>query len=132
MRKYVLLAGSVAAALLLAFLGGMQLGQAQMFDQLTFGDTSNEVYVRVVHHENDILVKRYRDQNRISIVDELLNGEARFQALQERLESGLVRIPGLDDYRIQNDELQLFKLEDVRWNAVLQNVLDVLVGARTD
>jgi len=132
MRKYVLLAGSVAAALLLAFLGGMQLGQAQMFDQLTFGDTSNEVYVRVVYHENDILVKRYRDQNRISIVDELLNDEARFQALQERLESGLVRIPGLDDYRIQNDELTLFKLEDVRWNAVLQNVLDVLVGARTD
>jgi len=132
MRKYVLLAGSVAAALLFAFLGGMQLGQAQMFDQLTFGDTSNEVYVRVLHHDNNILVKRYRDQNRISIVDDVLSDEARFQALQQRLEADLVQIPGLEDYRIQNDELTLFKVEDVRWNAVLQNVLDVLVGARAD
>jgi hypothetical protein len=129
MRKYILLGGSMAAALLLAFLGGMQLGQAQMFDYLTFGNTENEVLVRVAYHDNQVLVKRYRDDNRISIVDEVLGDEQRLAELQQKLETNLSRIPGLDDYVLQGDELTLFKLESVRWEDLLKRVLDVLIGA---
>lgn len=117
----------MAAALLLAFLGGMQLGQAQMFDYLTFGNTNNEVLIRVTYHDNEVLVKRYRDDNRISIVDGMLNQQD-LDTLRQRLESRLTAISGLDDYTLQRGELTLFKLEGVRWEDVLQKVLDALSG----
>lgn len=127
MRKYVLLAGSIAAVMLLAFLGGMQLGQAQMYDYLTFGNAENEVYVKVVYHDDNILIKRYREDNRISIVDSVLEANpANLEQLRQKLEEELDRIPGLDNYELQNNELTLFKLENVRWEDLLQQVFAVL------
>ncbi|HEY5596690.1 MAG TPA: hypothetical protein VIL47_05440 [Candidatus Bipolaricaulota bacterium] len=125
MRKYVLMIGSLAAVLLIAFLGGMQLGQAQMYDRLIFNNEQNEVFVRMFNHD-EFFIKRYRDDNRIGIVDsESGNGDA-LQPIEQRLEAVLSNIPGLDAFELDEGELQLFKLENFRWEDIVGKVLEAV------
>lgn len=125
MRKYVLLIGSLAAVLLIAFLGGMQLGQAQMYDRLIFNNEQNEVFVRMFNHD-EFFIKRYRDDNRIGIVDSKSgNGDA-LQPIEQRLEAVLSNIPGLDAFELDEGELQLFKLENFRWEDIVGKVLEAV------
>lgn len=126
MRKYVLIGGSLAAVLLITFLVGMQLGQAQMYDFLTFGNVENEVYINVAYHDDDVLIKRYRNNNLIGILDSIAINEAGLEQLRQQLEAALAGIPGLDTYEIADNELMLFKLENFQWEAILQKVLDVV------
>ena len=124
MRMHVLWAGSLAAVLLIAFLGGMQLGQAQMYDTLIFGDEANELYVKVTQHQ-DFLIKRYRDDNRIGIVEVRPEAEA-LGALQARIQADLQAIQGLDAVELADEELLLFKLDGVPWLAILAQVFQAL------
>ena len=125
MRKYVLMIGSLAAVLLIAFLGGMQLGQAQMYDRLIFNNEQNEVFVRMFNHD-EFFIKRYRDDNCIGIVDsESGNGDA-LQPIEQRLEAVLSNIPGLDAFELDEGELQLFKLENFRWEDIVGKVLEAV------
>lgn len=133
LRKYILIAGSLAAVLLIAFLGGMQLGQAQMYDNLTFGNQNNEVYIRFPNND-DFLIKRYRgEDNRIGIVGvgsmelsaDVTTADI-LEQLQLQLQSVWSTIPGLDNYEIADDELMLFKLEDFDWADILSRVFGVI------
>lgn len=126
MRKYVLIGGSLVAVLLITFLVGMQLGQAQMYDFLTFGNVENEVYIKVLYHDNDVLIKRYRNSNLIGILDPIAINEVGLEQLSQQLEAALAGIPGLDTYEIADSELMLFKLENFQWEGILQKVLDVV------
>lgn len=127
MRKHILWAGSLAAVLLIAFLGGMQLGQAQMYDSLIFGDQKNEIYIKVVQND-EFFVKRYRDQNRIGLVKSAKQTNDDLAQLEERLSSMLNTIQGLDSVEIADDELMLFKLDNFNWEDILNQVLLPLSG----
>lgn len=127
MRKYVLLIGSLAAVLLIAFLGGMQLGQAQMYDRLIFNNEQNEVFVRMFNHD-EFFIKRYRDDNRIGIVDSESNNGDALQPIEQRLEAVLSNIPGLDAFELDRGELQLFKLDNFRWEDIVGKVLEAVTG----
>ncbi len=133
MRKYILITGSLAAVLLIAFLGGMQLGQAQMYENLTFGNQQNEVYIKFSNND-DFLIKRYRDNvNRVGIVGvtglELdTENPDMFAQLQLQLEAIWSTIPGLDVYEVGDDELMLFKLESFEWADILRKVFGVITN----
>lgn len=127
MRKYVLLIGSLAAVLLIAFLGGMQLGQAQMYDRLIFSNQQNEVFVRMFNYD-EFFIKRYRDDNRIGIVDSEVDNSDVLGGIEQRLETALSKIPGLDGFKLDDGELQLFKLENFHWEDIVGKVLDVVMG----
>jgi len=127
MRKYVLWIGSVAAVLLIAFLGGMQLGQAQMYDNLIFGDQKNEIYIKVVEND-EFFIKRYRDQNRIGLVESDTQTNDILTQLEERLSSMLNTIQGLDSFEMADSELMLFKLDNFNWEDILTQVLVQLSG----
>lgn len=124
MRKHVLLGGSVGAVLLIAFLGGMQLGQVQMYENLIFGDGQNELYVKVVQHQ-DFLIKRYRDHNRIGIVEPQPEAQS-LDPLKLSIQQVLEAIPGLDAFEMADAELMLFKLDGVKWQAILPQVFQAL------
>jgi len=133
MRKNILIFGSLAAVLLIAFLGGMQLGQAQMYDNITFGNQENEVFVKFSNHD-DFLIKRYRnDENRVSIIGvtglELGTDTLdMLEQLQLQLEAIWSTIPGLDVYEVGDEELMLFKLESFEWADILRKVFGVITN----
>jgi len=124
-RKYTLIIGSLIAVLIVTFLMGLQLGQAQMYDTLTFGNGNSEVYVKVSTQTGDILIKRYRDDDRIGIMDSLEVNQT-FQQVQQQLSEALEGIPGLDNYKIADHEITLFKLENFHWKDIIKQVLDAI------
>jgi len=125
MRKYVLIVGSLVAVLLVTFLMGLQLGQAQMYDTLTFGNDNSEVYVKVTYKDNDVLIKRYRDDDRIGIMDSMVVSQT-FQQVQQQLSEALEGIPGLNNYKIADHEITLFKLENFHWDDIINQVLEAI------
>lgn len=125
MRKYVLIVGSLVAVLLVTFLMGLQLGQAQMYDTLTFGNGSSEVYVKVTYKNSDVLIKRYRDDDHIGIMDSMVVSQT-FQQVQQQLSEALEGIPGLNNYKFSDHEITLFKLENFNWDNIINQVLEAI------
>jgi hypothetical protein len=117
MRRHLLIGGSIMVLVLLAFLGGMKLGQAEMYEQLVFGDENNEILVKVSYGEESIFVRRFRDDNIISILDP-----------GNKLDLKLSGIKGLENYKWQNNELILVKIDTIRWEEIIKDVFQVIFG----
>lgn len=124
MKRNLLLAGALIALLLLAFSGGMKLGQSQVYSQLTFG-SKGEILVRLPYEGNDVYVKRYPDENVISILEYGLNFP---EELKAQIESRLRRVEGLERYAWKSDELTLVKLDTARWEELIKQVLSAIFG----
>lgn len=126
MSKLFLVGGAIAVVILLAFFGGMKLGQSQAYSQLVFG-TNGEVLVRVPYEGNDVIVKRYKDDNVISILDSGLSFDEDFKS---QLDSQLKRVEGLERYSWESNELTLVKIDTARWEKIVQEVLGALFTQR--
>jgi hypothetical protein len=122
MNKLFLGVGAIAVLILLAFFGGMRLGRSQVYDQLSFG-LDGEILVKVPYEGTEVIVKRYRDDDTIGI----LNAELAFdEALRARIDSQLRRIEGLKRYSWGSNELTLVKIDTARWEKLIQEVLSTL------
>lgn len=126
MSKLFLVGGAIAVVILLAFFGGMKLGQSQAYSQLVFG-TNGEVLVRVPYGGNDVIVKRYKDDNVISILESGLSFDEDFKS---QLDSQLKRVEGLKRYSWESNELTLVKIDTARWEKIVQEVLGALFTQR--
>jgi hypothetical protein len=126
MSKLFLIGGTIAVLVLLAFFGGMKLGQSQAYSQLVFG-TNGEVLVRVPYEGNDVIVKRYKNDNVISILNSGLSFDESFKS---QLDSQLKRVEGLERYSWESNELTLVKIDTARWEKIVQEVLGALFTKR--
>ena len=128
MRRKLLFAGAIVVLLLLAFSGGMKLGQSQVYSQLTFG-SKGEILVRLPYEGTDVYVKRYKDDNIISILN---YGPIDLQQedFRTRIEERLRGLEGLEDYRWQEGELTLIKLDTARWEELIKAVLQALIPSK--
>jgi len=126
MSKLFLVGGAIAVVILLAFFGGMKLGQSQAYSQLVFG-TNGEVLVKVPYEGNDVIVKRYKDDNVISILESGLSFDEDFKS---QLDSQLKRVEGLERYSWESNELTLVKIDTARWEKIVQEVLSALFTQR--
>ena len=122
MSKLFLIGGAIAVVILLAFFGGMKLGQSQAYSQLVFG-TNGEILVRVPYAGNDVIVKRYKDDNVISILESGLSFDEDFKS---QLDTQLKRVEGLEHYSWESDGLTLVKIDTARWEKIVQEVLGAL------
>jgi len=122
MSRLFLIGGAIAVLVLLAFFGGMKLGQSQAYSQLVFG-TKGEILVRVPYEGNDVIVKRYKDDNVISILESGLSFDESFKS---QLDSQLKRVEGLERYSWESNELTLVKIDTARWEKIIQEVLGAL------
>jgi len=126
MSKLFLIGGAIAVLVLLAFFGGMKLGQSQAYSQLVFG-TEGEILVRVPYEGNDVIVKRYKDDNVISILELGLSFDESFKS---QIDSQLRRVEGLERYSWGSDGLTLVKIDTVRWEKIIQRILSALFSQR--
>lgn len=122
MNKLFLGVGAIAVLTLLAFFGGMRLGRSQVYDQLSFG-LDGEILVKVPYEGTEVIVKRYKDDDIIGI----LNAELTFdEALRAQIDSQLRRIEGLKRHSWESSELTLVKIDTARWEKLIQEVLSTL------
>lgn len=122
MNKLLLGAGAIAVLTLLAFFGGMRLGRSQVYDQLSFG-LDGEILVKVPYEGTEVIVKRYRDDDTIGILNAGLTFD---EDLRARIDSQLRRIEGLKRYSWESSELTLVKIDTARWEKLIQEVLSTL------
>ncbi|MGQ9477096.1 MAG: hypothetical protein ACUVRH_01165 [Candidatus Bipolaricaulia bacterium] len=122
MNKLFLGVGAIAVLILLAFFGGMRLGRSQVYDQLSFG-TDGEILVKVPYEGTEVIVKRYKDDDIIGILNV---GLAFDEGLKARIDSQLRRVEGLERYSWGNNELTLVKIDTARWEKLIQEVLSTL------
>ncbi|GEM_PF-2196309 len=124
MKRRLLIASAIIILLLLAFSGGMKLGQSQVYNQLTFG-SQGEILVRLPYEGNDVYVKRYPDENVISILECGLDFP---EELKAQISSRLSQVEGLEKYAWKSDELTLVKLDTARWEELIKQVLSAIFG----
>lgn len=122
MNKLFLSAGAIAVLLLLAFLGGMRFGRSQSYDQLGFG-MDGEILVKVPYEGTDVLVKRYKNDDVIGILNSGFSFDDSFRA---QIEAQLRRVEGLEQYRWESNELTLIKIDTARWEKIIQQILATL------
>lgn len=122
MNKLFLGMGAIAVLILLAFLGGMRLGRSQVYDQLSFG-LDGEILVKVPYEGAEVIVKRYKDDDMIGILNA---GLAFDEALRAQIDSQLRRVEGLKRYSWGSNELTLVKIDTARWEKLIQEVLSAL------
>ncbi len=122
MNKLFLGVGAIAVLILLAFFGGMRLGRSQVYDQLSFG-MDGEILVKVPYEGTEVIVKRYKDDDIIGILNA---GLAFDEGLKARIDSQLRRVEGLERYSWGNNELTLVKIDTARWEKLIQEVLSTL------
>lgn len=122
MNRLFLSAGAIAVLILLAFFGGLRLGRSQSYDQLSFG-MDGEILVKVPYEGTEVIVKRYKDDDIISILNA---GLAFDEALRARIDSQLRRVEGLERYSWGSNELTLVKIDTARWEKLIQEVLSTL------
>jgi len=126
MNKLFLIGGAIAVLILLAFFGGMKLGQSQTYSQLVFG-TNGEILVKVPYAGNDVIVKRYKDDNVISILNSNLKIDENFKS---QIDSQLKQVEGLERYSWGGGELTLVKIDTVRWEKIIKEILGALFVQR--
>ncbi|MCR4404910.1 MAG: hypothetical protein NUW06_06535 [Candidatus Acetothermia bacterium] len=122
MNRLFLSVGAIAVLLLLAFLGGMKFGRSQSYDQLGFG-MDGEILVKVPYEGTDVLVKRYKNDDVIGILNAGLNFDESFRA---QIEARLRRVEGLEQYRWESNELTLIKIDTARWEKIIQQIFATL------
>lgn len=122
MNKLFLSAGAIAVLLLLAFVGGMRFGRSQSYDQLGFGMDS-EILIKVPYEGTDVLVKRYKNDDIIGILNSGLSFDESFRA---QIDAQLRRVEGLEQYRWESNELTLVKIDTARWEKIIQQILATL------
>lgn len=126
MSRVFLIGGAIAVLVFLAFFGGMKLGQSHAYSQLVFG-TEGEILVKVPYEGNDVIVKRYKDDNIIRILNEGLSFDESFKT---QINSQLKRVEGLERYSWESNELTLVKIDTVRWERIIQQILGTLFTQR--
>jgi len=128
MRRLLLIGGSIVVVLLLAFFGGIKLGQVDMYEKLVFGDEHNEILVKVPYGDNNVLVKRYKDQDTISILDpgSILSAET----IKPEIGLQLDKIKGIEKVDLKSNELVLVKIDTASWEDLIKDVLAVLFGKK--
>ncbi len=126
MSRIFLIGGALAVLILMAFFGGMKLGQSQAYSQLVFG-TEGEILVKVPYEGNDVIVKRYKDDNIIRILNAGLSFDESFKS---QINSQLRRVEGLERYSWESNELTLVKIDTVRWERIIQQILGTLFTQR--
>lgn len=122
MNRLFLSAGAIAVLLLLAFLGGMRFGRSQSYDQLGFG-MDGEILIKVPYEGTDVLVKRYKNDDIIGILNSGFSFDESFRA---QIDAQLRRVEGLEQYRWESNELTLVKIDTARWEKIIQQILATL------
>jgi hypothetical protein len=122
MNKLFLIGGAITVLLLLAFFGGIKFGRSQSYDQLGFG-MDGEILVKVPYEGTDVLVKRYKNDDIISILNSGFNFDESFRA---QIDAQLRRVEGLEQYRWESNELTLVKIDTARWEKIIQQILSTL------
>ncbi|HIC96520.1 TPA: hypothetical protein EYP12_07855 [Candidatus Bipolaricaulota bacterium] len=122
MNKRFLLGGAIAVLVLLAFFGGMKLGRSQVYERLGFG-LDGEILVRLPYEGADVLVKRYKDDDKISILDTGFGFDEEFR---RQIESQLRQVEGLEQYHWESNELTLVKIDTANWEKIIREILSAL------
>lgn len=118
----------MVVVLLLAFFGGVKLGQVDMYEKLVFGDEDNEILVKVPYGESSVLVKRYKDQDTISILDPGVFLTA--ETIKPEISLQLGKIKGIERVNLNSNELVLVKINTASWEELIKDVLAVLFGQK--
>ncbi len=120
-RKAVLIAGSLILALLLTFFGGLKLGHNDLYQDLVFGNNSNEIFVKVDFNGKSVFIKRYRDTDTISIVssNQLLNS------------ASLDNVEGIKKFNWQDDQLTLVKINTAQWENIITSILETVIPQKS-
>lgn len=116
-RKTFLIAGSLLLALLLTFFGGLKLGYNDLYQDLVFGNSSNEIFVKVDFNGKSVFIKRHRDTDTISILspDEFSNS------------ASLDNVEGIKKFNWRDDQLTLVKINTAQWENMIVEILGKII-----
>lgn len=128
MSRLFLILGSIGVLLLAAFFGGVKLGQSEMYERLAFGNRGNEILVKVSYGDSDILIKRYRDGNIISIENSEIGLDE--EAMRSQIGSKLKRVEGLDNYSWKSNELTLVKVDTAQWEEIIKEIFNAIFSQK--
>lgn len=120
-RKTILIAGSLLLALLLTFFGGLKLGHNDLYQDLVFGNNSNEIFVKVDFNGKSVFIKRHRDTDTISIVS-----PNKFSS-----SASLDNVEGIKKFNWRDDQLTLVKINTAQWENIIANVLKEVIPQKS-